>query len=470
MAGSRAARLQEALRAAEIAFHADRLDEAQSLGEAARKLDPKDIRPLNLLGLIATKTRDLPAAIAYFERAIRIDPKRARLHANLAKALRRAFRLDEAEAALRLAITLDPRDPMPAHNLSDILRWRGEDAEALALARKAVSLAPVDPRYHRDLGHMLLQVGQIQEGFREREWRWQCADYGPAGRKAFSYRLWRGQPLRGQTLLLFGEEGAGDHVIAASLVPELLAGEEGTIAIETDARLVPLFQRSFAGARVFAKQDPPDPAIAALAPDFQIPMADAAIFKRRRFEDFPSHRGYLTADPEKVSAIRARYRALAPGPLIGIAWRSANKEMGIEKSLGLEAWGPILSGREAVFINLQYGECASDIAAAKAAHGAFIHDDEAIDQMASLDDFAAQIAALDFIVSISNTTVHMAGALGVPGAILLHIHPLWFWFGGKSPSPWYPSLQMIRQARADEWAPVIDEAAAALDHVAPRVS
>ena len=40
--------------------------------------------------------------------------------------------------------------------------------------------------------------------------------------------------------------------------------------------------------------------------------------------------------------------------------------------------------------------------------------DSEIDQLADLDGFAAQIAALDAVVSISNTTIDMAGMIGVP--------------------------------------------------------
>jgi hypothetical protein len=51
------------------------------------------------------------------------------------------------------------------------------------------------------------------------------------------------------------------------------------------------------------------------------------------------------------------------------------------------------------------------------AEGRLISDPK-IDQLVDLDGFAAQIAALDTIVSISNTTIDMAGMLGVP---TLHI-------------------------------------------------
>src|SRR3546814_6681456 len=71
-----------------------------------------------------------------------------------------------------------------------------------------------------------------------------------------------------------------------------------------------------------------------------------------------------------------------------------------------------------LWISLQYGDCAEDLAALRGA-GIAIHDDPAIDSFRDLDGFAAQIAALDEVVTVSNTTVHVAGGLAVSCRLLL---------------------------------------------------
>ena len=80
--------------------------------------------------------------------------------------------------------------------------------------------------------------------------------------------------------------------------------------------------------------------------------------------------------------------------------------------------------------------------------------------------FAAQLAAMDLVVSISNTTVHMAGALGVPAWVMLNKVPLNCWMLDRADSPWYPSLRLFRQTQSDQWADMIGCVADALGDLA----
>jgi len=75
--------------------------------------------------------------------------------------------------------------------------------------------------------------------------------------------------------------------------------------------------------------------------------------------------------------------------------------------------------------------------------------------MADLDAFAAQVAAMDLIISVSNTTVHMSGALGVPAWVMLNTVPLPCWLLEGDDNPWYPSVRLFRQSQAGVWTDVI---------------
>ena len=79
-------------------------------------------------------------------------------------------------------------------------------------------------------------------------------------------------------------------------------------------------------------------------------------------------------------------------------------------------------------------------------------------------DLAAQVAAMDLVISIDNSTVHMAGALGVPVWVLLPYAPNWRWLLDREDSPWYPSALLIRQPRADSWDLVIETVRQRLSH------
>jgi hypothetical protein len=121
----------------------------------------------------------------------------------------------------------------------------------------------------------------------------------------------------------------------------------------------------------------------------------------------------------------------------------------------LAEWGDILTVRGVTFVNLQYGDCTEDLAAAKERYGVDIVQDDDVNSMASMDDFFAQVAAMDLVISTSNTTVHAAGSLNIPAWVMLVTGPgsLWYWFLERSDSPWYPSVQLFRQPVGGDGAP-----------------
>ena len=127
------------------------------------------------------------------------------------------------------------------------------------------------------------------------------------------------------------------------------------------------------------------------------------------------------------------------------------------------AWRPVLRRAGARFVNLQYGDVAADRAAVEDAFGVAIHVDPEIDQMASLDDFAAQIDALDLVITTSNTTAHVAGALGKEVWVLLPAKTDWRWSRRRDGSLWYPGLTMHRQDSGEDWVTLLERAGAALD-------
>jgi ADP-heptose:LPS heptosyltransferase len=168
-----------------------------------------------------------------------------------------------------------------------------------------------------------------------------------------------------------------------------------------------------------------------------------------------------------VDELKRRYsagRAAAGRPLIGISWRRAGGALMSDKSLPLAQWGPLLHVAGATFVNLQYGDTAAEIAAAAAQFGVRIISDPAVDPLVSLDAFAAQVAAMDLVISTSSTTAHMAGALNIPVWTFLPVGlgSLWHWFLERDDSPWYPSMKLFRQSHRGDWESVLDAASGAL--------
>jgi ADP-heptose:LPS heptosyltransferase len=78
--------------------------------------------------------------------------------------------------------------------------------------------------------------------------------------------------------------------------------------------------------------------------------------------------------------------------------------------------------------------------------------------------------SLDLVVSIDSMPAHLAGALGVPVRVLLARDADWRWMDEREDSPWYPTMRLLRQSRAADWATPIARLQAELRTLARRHS
>lgn len=399
----------------------DRRDEACTAFSRALALAPRDVAALNGLGNAFLEAEDFEKAIAHYRQALAVKPDFASAQKNLAFTLGLANRIDEARAAFE----------------------------------HLVAMVPDNQEAHMDYGLFLLSVGDYAKGWQEYEHRWQVAKFEE---QDWSLGLPRWDGAAAGPVLLWGEQGIGDQILYGTLLPDMLA-RGGDFVIAVDKRLVPLFARSLpAGVRVVER----GAAVEAVA---QCPFGSLGPYVRNAAADFGSG-AYLKADPVLRDRLRTRYAGLGrPGDrLVGLSWRSANWHIGDYKSLSLETLLPLLRQPGHVWINLQYGDVGAEIAQLAERHGITVHRDPEIDPTQNLDGLAAQIAALDAVVSSSNSTVHLAGALGQPCHVLLPAGRgrMWYWPREGETSPWYASIRLLRQQAAGDWSAVVTRATESL--------
>ena len=129
----------------------------------------------------------------------------------------------------------------------------------------------------------------------------------------------------------------------------------------------------------------------------------------------------------------------------------------------MKDWTSILSQQDCYFINLQYGDVKEELEQFQQQTNLMIYQDEEIDSLRNLDDFAAQVSALDLVISTSNTTVHMAGALGKQVWTLLPYIPDWRWMLNREDTPWYPSMRLFRQNETGDWSGVFSQVKSELE-------
>lgn len=422
----------------------EELEEALLHMQKAAAASPASYSAHNNLGIALHRTGRIDEAIPSYERAIDLKPDSAEAFCNLAAAQLHLGRVDDAIASSRKAIELDPAFVDGHLHLGNCYRAQLKLDEAIDCYNHAMTLAPDRAGIHLDLSVALLLQGDYGRGWREYEWRWLVKS---SKARRYDFAEWTGERAAGSRILLWGEQGIGDEIIYASMFAELKdAGMK--VTLETDPRLVTLMQRSFPQMRVVARTDPPtiDPADF----DWQCPLPSLGRWLRPTLASFPRHHGFLKPDGARVNALDTRLRH--PGKLIGISWSSANCEFGIQKSSALADWQGILGVPGTRFVDLQYGDNRKAREALRDAGIEIVHLDD-LDLYEDLEGVAALCAACDLIITTSNVTAHIAGALGRPVWTLVPIGRgrIWYWLAGRTDSPWYPSMRVFSQLQPGSW-------------------
>ena len=432
------------------------------------EIDPTDVEICHSLGMLLTEQGKLEEAIdAYYkvlevdEKALEINPNDARTHNNLGVTNQKQRKFKEAIDAYCKALEIFPGYADSYNNLGNVLQLQGDFEDAVVVYNKALEINSQFSEAHKNLGMLLLLTGELERGWEKYEWRWKCHDF-PSENRNFPQPPWDGTGLSNKSVLVWTEQGIGDEIMFANML-DTLSWMADKIITECEERLVPLFQRSFPKIQFVVREQKPYPMLLDRDIDYQVPIGSLAQWLRRNESQFPKKESYLSASSEKASQLQDKYKGLTDDRfLVGISWKSINHGVEKEKSTILENWTPILSQPDCFFVNLQYGDIEQEISEYYSSTGILIYTDQEINPLTNLDDFAAQISALDLVISISNTTVHMSGALGKKVWTLLPYVPDWRWMLKREDTPWYPTMKLFRQSQMNDWRDVFQRVSLAL--------
>ena len=441
------------------------LEESIQAYQQAIQIQSGDADSYSNLGVALQEQGSLEESIQAYQQAIQIQPNHPEAYNNLGVVLKDQGRLEESIQAYQQAIRIQPDYAEAYSNLGNVLREQGSLEESIEAYQQAIQIQPGSAETHNNLGLILLLLGDFHQGWKEYEWRLKCSNFSSENRN-FPQPYWNGIHLNGKSVLIWAEQGIGDEIMFTSILPTLSQMTE-KIVIECNIRLVSLFQRSFPQIQFFPRQNPPNPKLLDKNIDYQIPMGSLGQWLRTSEDSFKeSKQTYLTACANKSAKIRERYQKLADGKLlVGISWKSTgiNQRQALLKSTILEDWTSVLLQQDCYFINLQYGDVKEELEQFHLQTNLMIYQDEKIDSLRSLDDFAAQTSALDLVISTSNTTVHMAGALGKQVWTLLPYIPDWRWMLDREDTPWYPSMRLFRQNETGDWSGVFSQVRSELE-------
>ena len=407
--------------------------------------DPNDVLALVIMTFVLRKARRLPEAYHIAKKVSELAPEDAASWINFGQICNELFRVEDAERCYKrgLSVAKDPQSrAMLYTNLSalHIDLGRFEDAERETLM--ALECKPHSEAARSNLGFCQLAKRNWSEG-----WKNYGRCVGTDSRSSNFYRnppepKWQGEP--GKRVILHGEQGLGDEICFASMIPDAIA-RAGHVILDIDPRLEKLFKRSFPKASVYGTRGATPENFKPWAEkdrifDCSLAIAQVGEFFRNKDEDFPAT-PYLVADPDRVAMWRSMWNKKGK-PVIGLAWTGGMWQTGAKfRKLRLEQYLPIMQSIDAHFVCLQYKDASAEIARFREKHP---HIDIAQYDYATLtrdyDDTAALVASLDCVVSVPTAVVHLAAALGTPCIAMNSPHRCWKFYGGLA---FHPTVDLV---------------------------
>ncbi|WP_322031519.1 hypothetical protein [Paraburkholderia sp. J76] len=402
------------------------------------------------------------------EETVAEEPGNVNAWINLARVFPTDTNATRPLEASRRALELAPQSPLALNNYAMACKEAQQWDEVERAARAGCQYAPNDASLRVNLSMTQLLRGNYAQGWPGHELRWKGSSELATGRPVFPKPEWRGEPLAGRTLLVWGEQGMGDLLQFCRYVPmlaERVHREGGRLVWNSFPQMGALLARSLgAHCDLYCAGGP----VEALPPyDCEVSLLSLPLIFGTEEATIPGPTGYLKPDPEATAHWRERL-AGEKRLKVGLAWTgSLTHKRNPFRRVGLDRYATHFGGIEGVaFYSLQPG-AEQDVAAAREA-GFEVSDFSA--QWKTFDDTAAFIDSLDLVISVCTSSAHLAGALGKRTWVLLDVNPHWVWLLDRRDSPWYPNTRLYRQKTFRQWEPVLDEVSAdlaALAHGAP---
>jgi len=433
-----------------LAHAVDNHDVAATLIEKAIELNPEPAGYHFNLGVVRQASERLDDAVAAYREALRRNPKYRAAHENMGVALYDLGELEAAEKALERSVALGDVSALARHNLAAIVRDRGDLQGARPHLERALALHPAYKEARQKLAHNQFADGEFEAAWESMEWRG-CAG-GISGTRFHTRPIpvLPRRPENGDRLLITAEQGVGDEILFASCFGDVIDVAERCV-IECDPRLVELFGRSFPDAQFIAGTASTATVQASGPYDWRVPAGSLPRYYRASVSDFPSRDAFLVADQSMRREWRARLDALPHRLNVGISWRGGFEARSRRaRGIALKDLRWLLDSDVNV-IDLQYGDHSDEIKR----HGKGLVRFDDIDPLQALDNVAALTAELDLVISVDNTAVHVAGALGTPAWVMVPTTGEWRWIDKtREDTLWYSSLTLFRQKRTYDWSDV----------------
>lgn len=369
--------------------------------------------------------------------------------------------LQAATALLDISLLHWPDDPKLWHQLGVYRQRLGDIKGALDAQSQAHRLDPNDPEAAFETGKLLLMTSHFKKGFDEYD-----ARHRLPGQQLPELQLprWRGEPMHGKRLLIIAEQGIGDVVMFAGMLPALDSLSPAHVTMAVTPRLSPFLGRSYPHITFQPHEERYDENRF----DVWAPIGDLPRYCLSRFTPARDNPHFLKPDAEQMQAANAELVKLGTSKKIGISWRTTADANASVRNIPLHLWAPLLTQADAQFVSLQHGSISAEAEAFRMQTGITVHQLPDYPPGGDLDRFASLIASLDAVITAQNANAHLAGGLGVPTLLLLSAASDFRWLDKGEENLWYESVTLLRQEQPMQWEKELQQATVWLKNIAIR--
>ncbi len=470
----------EALRdKAYIQYLEGKIQNAFSSIETALKENSKDSFGLNIKGLLLFSSNKMQDAINIFKDAIRINKAYPPSYNNLGNCYFELENLDQAFYYFKKSYKLNSQFDLALINIGNVLSLKDKNLAAINFYKKALDINPNNHEVRSNLAMCFCRLKDINNAntyynkaislnpkdydlklsfsylllfYKKFQLAWELFDSRllvPRIQKMnktyqnVKEKLTNNQSLNtSDNILIIREQGIGDEILFSSMYRDLLE-KFPNVKIETDPRLKIIFKRSFKKDIFYSlghfSNNPNN------IQSFDKVLYAGSLTKffrknRKKFNGSP----YLNCNKQNYTKLKSQINKLSSKPKIGISWKSVVNIYGRLKSLKINDFESIMT-KDRTFINVQYGETNSEINQIQK-KGIKIYSFKNIDLFNDFESCFALLRNLDIFVTVSNSTAHIAGAIGVPTIVICpkKASTYYYWDYDNNLTPWYDSVKIIK--------------------------
>ena len=429
-------------------FELDRLDKSLDCFKKCLNMDYKNPSLYINIGRVYFNKRDFEQSEKNYCEALKYDETNKNASMNLAYLYNYQGKYLEASKIYERLLN-DHDDSFDIYyNLGIAYDNLKEFKKAINCYLSAIELDKDNYKAYFNLSCLYLNQKRFTEGWNLYDYRWNILNKNITNKIPECTNI--NSP--NEKILIWGEQGIGDQIIYSSMLGSL--PRENNLTIALDQRLVPIFRRSFDFLNFISFEEVKELNINFF--DSQLALGSLGKFYRRNLEDFKNlPRFFLKADLNRSKKIRENLK-IKNKKICGISWKNKNEEVGFAKSLKLEDMVDLLSMDDFTFVDLQYGDTDAEKNLLKEKFDININAIEGLDKFNDIDGLLSLIEACDLIVTSSNVTAHLAGAIGKKTFLMApeSLGSLWYWHDDKQ-SIWYQSVTLYRKKISVGWEHVV---------------